>query len=368
MTLEDSKSTPRVSLGHVPELDGIRALAVSIVVAAHLGLEKYIPGGFGVTIFFFLSGYLITSLLRIEKINTGEVSLGAFYLRRTFRIMPPLYITLMFALILGQLGLIGREYTAGGVTLQALFLHNYKTFFGAGEGLPIPLWSLAVEEHFYLIFPLLYIVFLSKLAPSKAALWCLAACGVALVLRLTSLLISPEMVELNYTMSQTRMDSILFGCILAFWNNPLIDTKPWKPNIAHFLGALAVIAACLIIRNEDFRQTLRYTLQGVALFVIFSYVLQAGGLIRALLANELARWIGLLSYTVYLVHMVFIDMIEHLYPTMSPALVALVVLVLTGIYSYAMYRLIEKPAANIRKSLSAPGDLTQSQKPHSYLS
>src|SRR5277367_1367766 len=86
---------------YAPVLDGIRAVAFGLVFVAHVGFDRIVPGGFGVTVFFFLSGYLITTLLRLEAERTGTVSLRGFYIRRAFRILPPLYITIAFTLFLG---------------------------------------------------------------------------------------------------------------------------------------------------------------------------------------------------------------------------------------------------------------------------
>src|SRR5438132_14220471 len=84
---------------YLPSLDGIRAAAVILVFVAHAGLKERIPGNFGVTVFFFLSGYLITTLLRIEHERTGGISLKMFYLRRTLRIFPPFYLVLLLATV-----------------------------------------------------------------------------------------------------------------------------------------------------------------------------------------------------------------------------------------------------------------------------
>src|ERR1700730_1134803 len=83
-----------VSLRHIPSLDGIRALSVLLVFFAHAGLDRVVPGGLGVTIFFFLSGYLITTLLRVEYQKNLRVSVRHFWLRRVLRIMPPFYAVL----------------------------------------------------------------------------------------------------------------------------------------------------------------------------------------------------------------------------------------------------------------------------------
>src|SRR6478735_7378950 len=98
---------PRASADfHIPSLDGLRAASFMVVFLSHAGLADYgIPGGFGVTVFFFLSGYLITTLLRLEHMNSGAVSLRDFYLRRVLRILPPFYAVLLLAIGLTALGL-----------------------------------------------------------------------------------------------------------------------------------------------------------------------------------------------------------------------------------------------------------------------
>ena len=104
-------------------------------------------GGFGVTTFFFLSGYLITTLLRAEFVDSGTVDWRAFYFRRVLRIMPPLYITLAVLTVLYSLKAFGQNLNWVAVPWDHLFLANYYPLWGDGAGLPVPLWSLAVEEH-----------------------------------------------------------------------------------------------------------------------------------------------------------------------------------------------------------------------------
>ena len=89
---------------HIPSLDGIRGIAALIVFMSHAALPEIFPGAFGVTVFFFLSGYLITTLLRREYASTGKIALKPFYLRRVYRILPPLYIVLTIAVLLDVFG------------------------------------------------------------------------------------------------------------------------------------------------------------------------------------------------------------------------------------------------------------------------
>src|SRR5215813_15558710 len=92
------KSTADASdKGVIPSLDGLRAISISIVLVSHAGYGSVVPGGLGVTIFFFLSGYLITTLLVDERERSGRIDIGKFYLRRVFRLFPPLVVTLIIA-------------------------------------------------------------------------------------------------------------------------------------------------------------------------------------------------------------------------------------------------------------------------------
>lgn len=345
-----SRSLAAHDLRHVPQLDGFRAVAILIVMVSHAGLGNIIPGGFGVTLFFFLSGYLITSLLRAEFNLSGTVSLRGFYLRRVLRIMPPLYITLVL-LTLGELfGIFGPRPTSAAIVSDYLLLSNYAHLWGAENGLPVPLWSLAVEEHFYFLFPLLFMVLLSKLPARQAFAICISLCGLALALRLVTLTDELNLFR-NYYWSHTRLDSILFGCCLALWQNPLMDERPWKPKNWHFGLALAAIIFTFVVRDETFRQTVRYTIQGGALFVIFSYALSRNsGLVFRLLSLKFLAWVALLSYTLYLCHVAIFKTLEVNLHLTGVAL-GIAGTVLAFAYAAAMRALVERPVADARKRL-----------------
>ena len=152
---------PHIQTGthfNIPSLDGIRAVSILMVVVSHCGLGKWVPGGFGVTIFFFLSGYLITTLMRREHAKTGTLSLNDFYIRRCLRILPPSFIVIAISLLLA---LIFHETLSWvGVFANVAYFTNYYECFGGRSDIPglNILWSLAVEEHFYMVFPLLYLL------------------------------------------------------------------------------------------------------------------------------------------------------------------------------------------------------------------
>ena len=112
------------SMRHIPSLDGIRGLSFLLVFVAHAGLDNYVPGGFGVTIFFFLSGFLITSLLRTEFEKHAAVSLRHFWLRRILRILPPFYLVLAAAVLLQPFWYPDHPLSARAVLAEAFAIHE----------------------------------------------------------------------------------------------------------------------------------------------------------------------------------------------------------------------------------------------------
>lgn len=338
----------------VRELDGIRAFAILLVFVSHLGtLGKLVPGGLGVTLFFFLSGFLITSLLRAEASTTGRVDLPQFYARRTLRIFPPLYLTLGFAALMIWLGLKVPAPDAPSILAQVMFVSNYAKLWGLNHGLPgPPLWSLAVEEHFYLFFPFLFSAVLMKLTGRRAAMWCLILCVVPLAFRLYNGLVLGQ-VSINYILTHTRIDSILFGCCLALWQNPVLERgTAWRPGpVAVALGIGAILVSA-VVRNPFFGDTWRYTIQGVGMFVAFSWVLHGNRFTSAVLTWPPLQLIGRYSYTLYLVHWLFISIIVSYSPVPLPLLVvALGTAALSMLYAAAMFYLVERPLAHIRHRL-----------------
>jgi peptidoglycan/LPS O-acetylase OafA/YrhL len=341
------KSVPQFH--HVPELDGIRAVAVFLVMASHAGLSGKVPGGFGVTMFFFLSGYLITSLMRVEYMKTGIVDFRAFYLRRVLRIMPPLYITLVILTIFYPLGIFPGEVNWPAVPWDYLFLSNYSPLWGQTGGLPSPLWSLAIEEHFYLLFPAVFVLLIHRLSARQMAAVFAGGCVFILLLRFVTVWLFPALVPENYIWTHTRLDSILFGCILAMYQNPLIDEDSWRPRRWHAAIATLLILSTFAIRGDIFRQTVRYSIQGVGLFVLFSFVLSKGSLsLNRVLGSRPFVWIGLLSYTLYLCHMALFEAVGKAFH-LGPMAAAIAGLPLALLFAQLMRNWVEVPILGWRR-------------------
>ena len=146
---------------NIPSLDGIRALSFLIVFISHDRLEQ-VPGLFGVAVFFFLSGYLITTLMRMEVEATGTLSIRNFFLRRAFRILPPFYLVMLLILWIVRAGWLPGTYTTSDLMASVLYITNYWNIYVRSIMMPgfNIFWSLAVEEHFYLIFPFVVLLML----------------------------------------------------------------------------------------------------------------------------------------------------------------------------------------------------------------
>jgi peptidoglycan/LPS O-acetylase OafA/YrhL len=300
----------------IPSLDGIRAVSVMLVVIAHSGFGHIVPGGLGVTIFFFLSGYLITSLLLIEYADTGSINIPHFIARRFFRLAPPLFIALTGAYLLAIAGILPGKVTLGGYFAQLFYFTNYYAEFFNGkfpEGTGV-LWSLAVEEHYYILYPTLLLFLLSRFN-SKAIFFSLVVVCAA-VLAWRGILIVGYHVhsDRTYTLTDTRIDSIIFGCIFAYVAAGMSPSAARNGNdplrLWAFIGGLALLFVTLIIRNEVFRETIRYTLQGLALMPIFYFAISADkSLIYRVLNSRLLITVGIYSYSIYLIHYVIIGLL-----------------------------------------------------------
>lgn len=302
--------------GAIPSLDGIRAVSVAIVFFAHAGLSDAIAGGFGVTIFFFLSGFLITTLFIREWRDTGRIHIGKFYVRRFLRLSPPLFFTLGLGYLLVWLGFADGEFDTLAVLSQFFYFHNYylAAYPDAGSvvvGLQ-PLWSLSVEEHFYLLFPLIFLLF----TRGKVGVVHILALLVAIVAwRYVRWQVLLDTEWTIYISTDTRFDSILFGCLLALLERDgaagrILPADNRRMTVV-LCGALLVLALSILARDLTFRSTLRYTVQGAALMVVFHYAVTRPDywLFRPLNLGWV-KTIGLYSYSIYLAHYVIIRILQ----------------------------------------------------------
>ncbi len=345
----------------IPSLDGLRAVSFLLVYAAHSGLDRVVPGGFGVTIFFFLSGFLITTLLRAEYDRRESLNLKHFWLRRALRILPPFYLVLVLSIVVSLLLGPPAVVSSGAVAAQLLHYTNYWMIGHGGGSVPIGTnvyWSLAVEEHFYLIFPWCYLAMRRHgFSGRQQAATLYAACAAVLLWRIALVMGLGASVDRTYLATDTRVDSILFGCALAVFNNPVADARRWPERAVKYVllpGSLALLVACLLIRSPEFRETLRYSLQGIALTGVFTaaLLLPYWGPFRLLNSRPLTV-LGTLSYPLYLVHFMVLNVYSVLWPGSPLGVRAVASAAVSLLIAWLIHVLVERPAARLRHRYAA---------------
>ncbi len=358
---DNISATVKDRVSHIPSLDGLRAVSFLLVFVAHAGLDNIVPGGLGVTIFFFLSGFLITTLMRNEYELSGRVNFQHFWLRRALRILPPFYVVLIGATLVAPLIAPSDPVQPAAFAARALQFTNYWVIDHGNNGEPPGTgvyWSLAVEEHFYVVFPLIF-VGLQRMRFSQRSqattLWCI--CIAVLLWRVILVSVFHVSTDRTYMGSDTRLDSIMFGCAIAVWLNPVIDhprlnEAAWKR--IYFPGALMLLLACVLIRGDTFafRETLRYSLQGAALTVLFIAAIRYHNWwpFRWLNWRPIA-FLGVLSYSLYLLHFTVIIGVQGMLSAAPRLVQGLVAFALSTALAWLMYIAVERPCGRLRKRL-----------------
>lgn len=348
---------------HIPSLDGLRGAAFLLVFFGHAlpaAMLRFVPPAFGVTVFFVLSGYLITTLLRREFDKTGNVSFREFYLRRALRILPPFYIVLVLSSLLTSMHAV-----PGGVTLPALgayvlhaanYWHIYRGLDEVPGGTSV-YWSLSVEEHFYLLFPMIYWAMRHYGLSARRQLGVIVSlCGAVLLWRLVLSGVLHADHERLYRATDTRVDAILAGCALAVYGNPVLDRsrisdRAWR-WVALPIGAVVLVLTS-VVRQPLFQDAFKGSLQAAALIPFFVVAIRCPkwGPMRVF-NTRIMGFFGLLSYGLYLTHRTVLMLVEN-WITSSLALQIPVALGISVAFCYGMYVFIEAPCAQLRKRLGA---------------
>src|SRR5215204_689742 len=374
--------TPEVRLSYSPGLDGLRAIAVMAVLLYHADLS-WIPGGFlGVEVFFVISGYLITALLLAEWHQKGRISLKDFWLRRARRLLPALYVLLVVTLgysvvfLPGEVAGLRDDAIAavGYVTNWFLVLGRESYFESVGRpSLLQHLWSLAVEEQFYLIWPIVLAVGLGVRTSYRrqkliliVALAGAAASAVAMALMYTPG-VDPSRV---YYGTDTRATGLLCGAALAFLWSPADKYRtsdkwalrrglgpgwlrrrwwPALPLLLDILGVAALAALVLFCLHLGEFEPLLYRggLVAVALataLLIAVAVHPKSWVVSRLLGSAPMRWLGVRSYGIYLWHWpVFMVTRPELDVPFGGLPLLAVRLSITILLADLSYRLVETP-------------------------
>lgn len=344
-------------LAYIPGLDGIRALAVLAVLAYHAGFR--VPGGYlGVETFFVLSGFLITLLLRAEHARTGTIRIGVFWARRVRRLLPALLAVLGTTVVLVAIWLPTELATVRADALAALlYVINWKfilaqqAYFDATARPPLlqHLWSLAIEEQFYLVWPVVCAV---AFRLRRRAIVVVGITGAALASTLLLSVLATQGGDPSraYYGTDTRMGGLLWGALLAVvWGTA--SRRIARPGAIRALDAAGLAALAGVLGMYLWlhaQHPLLYRgglllVDALTIVVIAATSHPATQVVPALLGWRPLRWIGERSYGLYLWHWPILLLGAPLVPPGSGWAGTVGLLVVTVLVAALSYRYLEHP-------------------------
>jgi len=363
------------SAAHVQSLDGVRAFAIIAVMLTHAGMPGLEAGWIGVDLFFALSGFLITTLLLQEQERVGRISYQDFLVRRALRLMPAylLYVAVMTYGIWGWSGSVRSDH--GGWTPEGftLALWTYAVNFAPaggiwnGQDITLHLWSLAVEQQYYLVWPLVVIAlapFPRRLLMAGAILTCAAL--LAFVLRNDDGLYKTSMLfTRGFTLAMASTCAIA-----AYQQRQRIEQWPWRwfgiPGVAVVALAFALSALHLWTHEKVLAYLLPFMSVAFVLWITGLWYRPLSARLAPIMLNPLIQYIGKVSYGIYLYHeLVRVIVWYFAKPAMStwPASLGygvrlLLYLVLSVALAALSYELMEKKFLKLRKAFRPTGGAT----------
>lgn len=349
--------------GFRTDIQGLRAVAVVLVLLSHAGVPFFDGGYVGVDVFFVLSGFLITSLLIKEVFDTGRISLAGFYARRARRILPAASAVTIATVVGAWLWFpVSRlEAVMQDAFTVIVYVVNYRfiaqqTEYLNADQMPSPFqqyWSLAVEEQFYVVWPLLLIGLLSLVgrAPRKLVSAGLAACTVIFAISLIlSVFVTEQSQPTAYYAAHTRAWELAAGAVLA------LTLPTWRKTpkaMAWTLGiaGLAMVIAAGVMYTEDTAfpgYTALLPVVGTML-VIVAGTSGAAHPVGALLGSGPFQFVGKISYSLYLWHWPILILIPLAADAESSVLLNTVLILSTFAVAQLSYAYIEEPIRKARK-------------------
>jgi peptidoglycan/LPS O-acetylase OafA/YrhL len=346
--------------GYLPTLDGWRCLAILAVLIDHgavyfPSLRQYSPlrlGPNGVSLFFAISGFLICTRLLEERKLTGRISLKGFYIRRAFRILPPAFAYVCVIAVLGAVGLLA--VTRIEVWSSLFFFRNYvpaSWITNGWGGYTIHFWSLAVEEHFYLIWPALLILF-----GLRYSTWAAGSFAVSVAMwrwwSLSNDWIGDRLPGLMfYSRTDIRLDGLLLGCLVAML---VFHERSGKWIAQKFKRAVWFALALTYVLTQAVRGHHFYTIweSAILALLVAGTVLDANSWVGRFLELPLCKWIGRLSYSLYLWQELFL--IPGGRGALSNLQIFTIGLILTFGMAVLSYRFLERPLIRLGHQLAKP--------------
>jgi peptidoglycan/LPS O-acetylase OafA/YrhL len=357
--IDDSPAGGVRILRKIDALDGFRGVAVLIVVAVHLpfavpslflyrnGHQTFRSpvvegGGFGVDAFFVLSGFLITAILLRDQASGGRVRFGAFYRRRALRLLPALLVFICLYLYYSWITGLPDAREPWWV-LSIIFYYSNTSL----RHVPLPpsvshLWSLAVEEQFYLIWPLCLSLFLAlrrRLTPTICGL-----VGTIAVIAIHRAYMWNHGTPRNvlYTRLDTRGDALLVGCLLAqLWVRNKLPKR--GVQLAGWVALALYLYLVHVGARNPFLYRGGYTLIAVAVGVILLAVLETEWVVNRVLRARPLRALGRVSYGLYIWHLPIFYAVQRYGHTWRPPVQMIIALGLSALATYGSWVLVERP-------------------------
>lgn len=359
-------STMSFELGHRPALDGVRGLAILLVLAVHtshlFGWSLLKGGSIGVDIFFVLSGFLITCILLEEWAQTKTINLRHFYLRRCLRLIPGLILVICTLLLFSNFLFSTAE--AEQTRRIVPFVLIYVTDFFASLSPETPLgalrhsWSLAIEEHFYLLWPPILLQLLRTGSSRRILLALTVSLGAAVCLHRALLFQFGFSPARTYYGFDTRADALLIGCAAGL-------AVSW--GLVRAMSRLNILAVALMVVfaiGTDFASPIMHEggftiLATATALLLINLVLTEKGTLHVLLNWKLLVWIGRISYGLYLWHYPMFKWIKYV-SAPWPVKLAVALLGTFGAASVSFY-VVERPLLQLKKRFApeVPQDSAQ---------
>jgi peptidoglycan/LPS O-acetylase OafA/YrhL len=353
---EEAPAYSRTSTGdfgnRLPSLDGFRAISISLVLLTHFAVGMNIHrdlyyGDLGVRCFFVISGFLITHLLLKEEAETGAISLRLFYARRFLRIVP------VYLLFISCLALLTTVATTHLTTCDFITSLTYTKDFGCREFIDNPLWSLSVEEQFYLIWPLV----LLRCSPKNRMMVALGLIGICPIVRIASYL---SLIPGNRSYSPfTNADMLMFGCMAALLlrrdEQGFLRSLKICPMIGRLNATLLIVTPILLERHfllAFLTVPFAWTAEAIGFaYLICSYAFVPTGIGFRLLNSPPARFVGVISYSIYIWHEPFFTPPQYFGIAAFPLLQLPMNAICVFVVSTLSYCGLERPLARLRNRL-----------------
>lgn len=337
------------NLSYRPDIDGLRAIAVMLVVLNHVGLSVFSGGYIGVDVFFVISGYLITGIIS-RQMEKGSFRFSDFYMRRARRILPALYAVLLFVMVAGYYLYLPSDYSVLSESALSSIAFISNVFFWKNSGgyfsstaeeMPLlHIWSLSVEEQFYFFWPLALILII-KVKSLKGRLTLIAAAVVA-SFTIAEIGVLQEWSS-TYFLLPSRAGELLVGAFLAIWlsrrQSPL--ERSMAAELAAVAGLMMVLLPAFLLSEGSAFPGVNALIPCVGAALIIGSRTFGNSLVSRLLSTRPFVLIGLISYSVYLWHWPMISFMHYLRAEITP-LIAVGLVAASIVLGYLSWRLIEQ--------------------------